>query len=116
MKTRSFASILILILAVLIFAGSCATRKKAISETDLFEAYSGTWINTEYSGDSWGVQKMIYFPDGRWEEYRLVTLSQWQCYGKDTISDMWTDMNGDTWFKASWECLAHNKKDLKWER
>jgi hypothetical protein len=63
MKTRTLVSILILVLAVLIIAGSCATMKKEISETDFFEAYSGTWINTDYSGDSWGRQKKIHFPD-----------------------------------------------------
>ena len=112
MSTRHFrkmVSILILVLAVLIITGGCATRKKAISETDFFEAYSGTWINTDYSGDSWGLQKKIHFPDGRWEEYSLVTLSEWSKHGKDTIGDMWTDSNGDIWYKASWED-SHNQK------
>ena len=42
MKTRTFVLILILFLAVLIIAGSCATRRKAISDEDFIEAWSGT--------------------------------------------------------------------------
>ena len=42
MKTRSLISILILILAVLIVIGSCATKQMAISEKDATEALVGT--------------------------------------------------------------------------
>ena len=49
MKTRSLVAILILVLAVLIIAGSCTTRRKAISDEDFMEALSGTWVNTDYS-------------------------------------------------------------------
>ena len=52
MKTRMFVSVLILVLAVLIIAGSCATRRKAISDEDFMEAWSGTWINTDYGRGS----------------------------------------------------------------
>ena len=71
MKTRMLVSILIIILAVLIIAGSCATRRKAISDEDFMEAWSGTWINTDY-GEKRNPQKKVYYSDGRWEEYYLV--------------------------------------------
>jgi len=66
MKTRTFIFILILILTVLVIAGSCATRKIAISDEELSNAYTGTWINPEYT--DWE-PKMVYFPDGTWEHY-----------------------------------------------
>ena len=47
MKARTYVSILILVLAVLIVVGSCATKRKAISNDDFFQAWSATWINTE---------------------------------------------------------------------
>ena len=46
MKTRRLVSILILVMAVLFIAGSCATGKKA--EKGVNELY-GTWENEEYN-------------------------------------------------------------------
>ncbi len=122
MQTRTFISILILVLAVLIIAASCATRKKAISDTDFFEAYSGTWINKDYSGGRDEPIKVIHFRDGsweeyvlrtfarwpgRWEEYKYVTREHWWDSGKDTMIEMWTDSNGDIFYKASSQCDVH---------
>jgi len=50
MKSRTFASILILILVVFVIIGSCATKRKAVSDEDFFKVLNGTWINTDYSG------------------------------------------------------------------
>ena len=71
MKPRTFVSILILILAVFIIIGSCATKRKAVSDEDFFEVWSGTWINTDYSGSDLG-QKTINHPDGTSEWYYIV--------------------------------------------
>jgi hypothetical protein len=103
MRFRGSVLCLVSILAVIVLIGSCATTKKAISGEDFFEVWSGIWINTDYSGGSlFEPQKLINYPDGRWEGYSLVTLDQWSCYGKDTMIDMWTDPKGDIWYKASW--------------
>jgi hypothetical protein len=67
-QTRTFVSILILVLAVLIVIGSCATRRKAISEEDFFEVWSGTWINTEYKGGG-RYPKIVIHPDGTMQNY-----------------------------------------------
>jgi len=102
MKARTFVSILILVLAVLIIAGSCATRRKAISDEDFMEAWSGTWINTDY-GEGSNPQKKIYYSDGRWEEYYQVT-NEIRCdWGKATILDKWLDSKGNVWYKTHWE-------------
>jgi hypothetical protein len=78
MKTRMFVTIFILILVLLIIAGSCAKRKIAISEEELLEALCGIWINTDYKpkGDFGYVQKVVWYPDGRTEAYSLVTHEQ----------------------------------------
>ena len=103
-------SILLLVLAVMVIAGGCATRKKVISEEDFFVAFSGTWVNTDYVGDYGTPQKMIRFPDGTWEGYLKLTKAYYACYGKHTITDMWTDSKGNIWYRARWECLAHKNE------
>jgi hypothetical protein len=102
-----FITTLILVLAVLIAIDSCATRKKAISKTDFLEAYSGTWINKDYLGGGGNPQKVVHFPDGKWEGYPLVTSDQRYCHGNDTIIELWTDSKGDIWYTASRVCHAH---------
>ena len=105
MRTRTFVSILILVLAVLIIIGSCATRKKAISEEDFLEAFSGIWINTNYEpkGDLGYVQKFVWYPDGRYEGYSFVTNESPAAYGRYEITDMWKDSNGDIWYTLKTE-------------
>ena len=100
MKTRTFVSISILVLAALIVVGSCATRKKAISEEDFLEAFSGIWINTdyEYKGDYGIMQKVVWYPDGRFELYSLITHEVPAAYGKYELTEMWKDSNGDIWY------------------
>jgi hypothetical protein len=104
MKNRMLVSILILVLAVLIIVGSCATKKKAISEEDFLEAFSGIWINTDYEfkGDTGSMRKVVWYPDGRWEEYSLETHELPATYGRYTITDMWKDSKGDIWYTANW--------------
>ena len=51
MKTRTYVSILILVIAVLVIVGGCATGKKAsVTERDIFKELSGTWVNEDYLG------------------------------------------------------------------
>ena len=80
--------------------------KNAISEMEFFEVFSGTWVNTDYSGMLYWQQKVVFYPDGRWEEYNFITDDQPDHYGKYTMDDMWVDSNGDIWFKARWEFLV----------
>ena len=111
MKIRNFLLLCGILLVALAIIGSCATRRKAISEEEFFEAYHGTWINTEYSGEgSFNTQKVVLHPDGTRMEYALVTLDTWSWYGKDTIKDMWKDPSGVIWYKASWENYGYNAK------
>ena len=61
MKTRIFVSILILVLAVLIITGGCATERKL--NKSIQEEIVGTWINTEYNDFNGKFAKQIIQPD-----------------------------------------------------
>jgi hypothetical protein len=107
MKTRMLVSILILVLAVLIIAGSCVTRRKAIAEEDFFEAWSGTWINTDLKAD----QKIIIHPDGTREFFRILTSTTVGHKEKIIILDKWLDSKGDIWYRGHREMLPpYNEK------
>ena len=108
MKTRTLVSILILIVAVPIMAGSCATRRKAISEEDFFEAWSGTWINTDYGGGNTG-QKIINHPDGTREIFGMLTSKIVGRKEKCTVLYQWLDSKGTIWYRGNWECLTPNR-------
>jgi len=52
MKSRTLILILVFVLSVLITIGGCATKRKVISDEEFLEVWSGTWINTDYGGDT----------------------------------------------------------------
>jgi beta-lactamase regulating signal transducer with metallopeptidase domain len=47
MKVRNFILLCTILLIAIALIGSCATRRKAISETDFLETISGTWIGQD---------------------------------------------------------------------
>jgi len=99
MKTKTLVSVLILVLAVLIIAGSCATGKKAyVAKED--EELFGTWVNPDYDA-SWIYAKVVIKPDGTWEEYSLTYSDRPIYKGEYTIADKWTDSDGYIFYKNS---------------
>ena len=81
--------------------------ENAISEKEFFEVFSGTWVNEDYSGLLLYMrQKVVHYPDGRWEEYDLITDDEYYYYGNYTVDVIWVDSNGDIWFKARSEELV----------
>jgi hypothetical protein len=102
-KTRTFVSILILILAILIISEGYATDRKSVSDKDFFEVWSGTWINTDYGGDLW--VKIITYPDGTVEGFGILTSTTASFKKKITILDKWLDSKGTIWYRYYWECL-----------
>ena len=100
MKTRTFVSTLILVLAVLIIAGSCATKRKAISYEDFIKAWSGTWINMEYGGKV--AQKITLQPDGTREGFGISTSTTATFQDEVTTLETWLDSKGTIWYKAKW--------------
>jgi hypothetical protein len=101
MKIRTFVSILILVLAVLIFAGSCATGKKSVKASE--EPLYGTWVNPEYDDDYSHPAIIILTADGKWTEYKKQADSNLWRQGVYTIIEEWTDSDGNSWYKSKWK-------------
>ena len=111
MKTRMFVSIFILVLAVLIIAGSCATGKKTYVSSDyVLKELTGTWYNEEYENPSAAFfPKLIVHSDGSFEffkEYAETTESSHYNGEYISINEAWTDSKGNIWYqskvKISW--------------
>ncbi len=96
MKNRTLISVLILIMAVLIIAGSCATGKKIISVDDAMKQFEGVYVNTEYSGqDVYHPQKFVITSDGRIEHWISATSEYSPFKGEYTVAKSWTDSKGN---------------------
>jgi hypothetical protein len=105
MKTRQFILILILILAVLITVGSCATSKKSyISEDNLINELTGIWYNEEYEPptvEKW--PQVTVHSDGSFEfykEYAELTTPARVSGHFISIKEAWTDSKGNIWYQA----------------
>lgn len=99
MKTRMFVSILILVLAVLILAGGCATRKKAVSIEEASEIRSRIWVDEHNRVEKLAVQ----FPDGRYEEYYDLQQERLLDTGISNIYESWRDSEGVLWYRAHYQ-------------
>ena len=99
MKPRTFAIILILVLAVLVVVGSCATRKKAISIEDAAEIRSGKWVNEHYPN----VKMIVFYSDGRYEDYYTPQQERLYASGTSKIYESWRDSEGVLWYRAHYQ-------------
>ena len=97
MKTRGVVSILILVFAVLITFGSCATGKKAVNTP--IEPLYGTWVNTEYNKAFYIYAMCVINPDGTIALYDKDSSTKPSYIGTYTITKKWTDDEGDIWYK-----------------
>jgi hypothetical protein len=94
---------LILVIAVLIIAGSCATFNKTYVSSDyVLKELSGTWVNEEY-------ENTIYHPkvtvnsDGTWHSYKEwdeTTMTSHNTGEFVEFNEQWTDSEGNIWYKA----------------
>jgi len=101
MKTRTLVSILILVLAVLIIAGSCATGKKMITVDDAMKKFEGVYVNTEYSGQKpTQPQKFVITSDGRMEDWSHATNEYPSYKGTYTVAESWMDSKGNMYCKV----------------
>ncbi len=105
MKTRTFVSILILVLVMMIVAGSCATRKKAVSTEDAAVIRSGKWINESYISE----QMTIFYSDGRYEVYDDLQQQKLHNTGKSDIYESWRDSEGVLWYRAHYKNSVKNE-------
>ena len=97
MKAIPYVSILILVLAVLIVAGSCATGKKAYVATEDEELY-GIWLNPEYDDTAGGQPGRMVIKNGTYEIFALTNITRWLIQGEYTITNKWTDSEGNVWY------------------
>ena len=104
MKARTFVSILIPVLAVLVIAESCATSKKAVSIEEASEIRSGIWVNELYK-----VNLVVVYPDGRFEQYYDLQQERLNVSGISEIYESWRDSEGVLWYRA------HYKNSIGWE-
>jgi hypothetical protein len=117
-------SILVLVLAVLIIAGSCATKNQAYIPKSDEELY-GAWVNTDYTGVDYA-QKFILYNWGYCEIFRLVSDQNIDDRAVFYIMDKWTDPEGNIWYKVTWqfkgatkiifELTKINENEGSWER
>ncbi len=98
MKARTIVSILILVLAVLNIAGSCATEKKAYIAKENEELY-GNWFNSEYNNSSHRARHIIN-ADGTIQLYTTDNSTRVFGESKYIITDKWSDSVGNIWYKA----------------
>ncbi len=97
MKTKTVIVVLILIMAVLIIAGSCATEKKAYVAKDNEELY-GTWVNKDYNIGTYKA-KRIFNADSTHQCYAVDDSNNVIAKGDLVISDKWSDSEGNIWYK-----------------
>ncbi|MHA2172948.1 MAG: hypothetical protein ACXAB7_24055 [Candidatus Kariarchaeaceae archaeon] len=125
MKTRTFVSILLFVLAVLIVAGSCATTKEAISHEEAIQIFSGTWVNldnpvdyTSYADPSKSIEEQA--ANFHFQKFVLTTNGLFGCYhavddpfpfgpGKYTVKDSWVDRKGNTYAQIMCEVRSGSR-------
>jgi hypothetical protein len=112
MKNRTFVSILILVLAVLIIAGSCTTGNKAYKKA-FKEEVVGTWINTDYENNNYDA-KVVIKPDGMYEGFHNAQDEDFG-FGKITIIDRWTDSEGNIFYKAVVDIISWTNSYELWK-
>jgi hypothetical protein len=94
---------LMLSIALFTFIG-CSQQKN--------EELSGTWINMEYKEgfdpDNGLKGKVVFYPDGRFESYKITSDDKADYKAVYKIEEKWTDKDGNIWYKyrlteKSWE-------------
>ena len=95
MKTRTFVSIMILVLAILIIAGSCAPDKMANISKD-FEIH-GAWVNPDYNKTGMPA-KVIFWPNGKMDWYNRETDTLVVFPTVFVITNKWIESEENIWY------------------
>jgi hypothetical protein len=96
MKIRTLVSILILVLALIIVIGGCATGKK-VTKKD-YKFFEGTWINEEYNSHPFPA-KYVMRRDGTYDKYNRISDTGKLGTGHYIIKGKWIDSEGNIWYK-----------------
>ena len=110
MKTRTFISVAIIIMAVLIIAGSCAADKMAYISKE-YEIY-GTWVNPDNKNIGQRFGKIVFHPNGRMEVYGADTGPAVDTKGGFVITNKWTDSKGNIWYTIIFKFGVQNQYGL----
>jgi hypothetical protein len=122
MKNRILI-LVVLIMAVLIIAGSCATDKMTYISKE-YEIY-GTWVNPDYKNVR-SLPKIVIHPNGEAEFYHLDSNSNWEDVDF-VITNKWTDSGGNVLYTIITRCecnpnsreyrlvkISNSGKTLEW--
>jgi hypothetical protein len=118
MKTRTLALILILILAVLIIAGSCATTSNP--DKMVLERFCGTWANQGYEttpDEPMKPQaKYIINQDGTFVWYQYLVQTGPTGVGTYTVEKRWKDAVGNNLYHVKvYEVIAEVTQYELWK-
>ena len=103
MKVRTLILCVILLIAVFIIIGSCATNRKVVmSEEEIQGILVGTWTNSEYN-KVLNHGKYVIHPDGGRDLYFTEESDVPACTMLQyTFDDVWKDSRGNMWYRARW--------------
>jgi beta-lactamase regulating signal transducer with metallopeptidase domain len=100
-RTRDAARVLAVCLCCIVplLAVTCATSRAAAKPDDsLYEI----WVNKEYEGRVDLSAKFVSYPTGKTLLYDHVSDSEPSYEGTYTITEAWTDSDGNHWCKVRW--------------
>jgi beta-lactamase regulating signal transducer with metallopeptidase domain len=109
---------LLLLVPVLVFNPMFADdikddAMKMISENELWNTVSGTWVNKEYTGIRRFEQKVIVYPDGKFECYpKLNDTNPSRLDYYHRITKSWIDSEGVIWYNFIDYIKAADSPDL----
>jgi beta-lactamase regulating signal transducer with metallopeptidase domain len=86
---------------------------KKVSKNDLWNTLNGTWVNTEYTGIRRFEQRLIVYPDGKFECYPKtndIKPSRYDYY--HLFTKAWIDSEGVIWYNFTCNILVSEDPDF----
>ena len=87
---------IISVVFLLVASFLCAEELRVFSNEEI----TGTWVNTEYTGFEYYLQKIILFNWGYYEDYSKVDSTAYKKRGTFHIINKWTDSEGNTMYES----------------
>jgi hypothetical protein len=97
MTTKTLLNIMFLMIIFSTYIVGCATGKNAYVATENEELY-GTWVNPEYDDTAGGQPGRMVIKNGTYEIFALTNITRWLIRGEYTITNKWTDSEGNVWY------------------
>lgn len=87
-------------LACLFVSVGCQPKneKNQISDEDLVEAYTGTWINDEYNRPYMN-PRIVFYADEKYEIYEKLNNKNFEYQYGFNVKEQWVDGDGNIFFK-----------------